>query len=421
MANAIFFSWQSDTPNKFGRTFLKEVLEEVCTSIALDTTLDEALRDVEIDSDTQGVAGQPPIAETIFKKIDAAAVFVADMTFTGKRKDGRPLPNPNVLIEYGWALKSLTNERVICIMNDSCGIPSAESLPFDLAHLRWPIRYTLPEEATSETRIKEKQKLVKILKDAISLSLGKIFSRVIDLAPSFPAAEIKEAPARFRASGESLGIQDDFFEEKKEVFLTSGPAVWLRLMPVNNPMKEWSTRELKEVMKKFMPMTLIRGAGGYGYLRSSDGEGIYRSTSREAMQETTISTDSVAFVFKTGEVWSVEVSLLNYKSEWIPAESLEKIFVKGVEMYSKFLSELGVKPPYNWKVGIIGAKGRKLGYTPPPGQMWMDSKTGPICVADLIEAEGQIEAEQPATTALLPFFKKIFDECGRERPDYLPQ
>src|SRR5258708_6997668 len=106
MSNTIFFSWQADTPNNCGRTFLKNVLEEVCAAITADTELDEALRDVEVDTDTKGVAGQPPIAETIFRKIDSAGVFIADMTFTGTRLDGRPTPNPNVLIEYGWALKS---------------------------------------------------------------------------------------------------------------------------------------------------------------------------------------------------------------------------------------------------------------------------------------------------------------------------
>ena len=121
MARTVFFSWQADTPNKCGRTFLKDALDEACKGIAADTTLDEALRDIAIDSDTQGVAGQPPIAETIFNKIDAAAVFVADMTFTNKREDNRRAPNPNVLIEYGWALKSLAFNRVISIMNTAYG------------------------------------------------------------------------------------------------------------------------------------------------------------------------------------------------------------------------------------------------------------------------------------------------------------
>jgi hypothetical protein len=37
--------------------------------------------------------------DTIFRKIDGTAIFVPDLTFVGKRADGRPTPNPNVLIE----------------------------------------------------------------------------------------------------------------------------------------------------------------------------------------------------------------------------------------------------------------------------------------------------------------------------------
>jgi len=86
MNTSIFFSWQSDTPTKIGRNFLRKALEEACEEIVAESSISEALRDeLVVDSDTQGEAGQPPIADTIFKKIDAAAVFVADVTFTAKR------------------------------------------------------------------------------------------------------------------------------------------------------------------------------------------------------------------------------------------------------------------------------------------------------------------------------------------------
>jgi hypothetical protein len=106
MTETVFFSWQADTPTRVGRNFINEALEDVCRSIASDTSVDEALRDMTVDSDTQNVAGQPPIVDTIFKKIDLSRLFVGDMTFVGPRIAGRPTPNPNVLIEYGWALKS---------------------------------------------------------------------------------------------------------------------------------------------------------------------------------------------------------------------------------------------------------------------------------------------------------------------------
>ncbi len=421
MTRAVFFSWQADTPNEVGRTFLKEVLHEVCESMASDTALDEALRSVTVDSDTQGVAGQPPIAETIFKKIDAAAVFVADMTFTGTRMDDRPTPNPNVLIEYGWALKSITNERVICVMNTTYGEPSNESLPFDLAHLRWPIRYTLPADATSKARAEEKRKLASALKDAICLSLGTVPTPLIVAQPSFPIFHAKDGPARFRSLNEAIGFEDDnFSENKQEIFLASGPAMWLRLMPATNPQKEWPTRELKKIaMEKSYLMPLIHPSGGYSYVRASDGEGMYRASGNGSSSANT-TVDSITFAFKTGEIWSIETAFLNYAKDRLYATEIEKIFVKGVETYSRFLKELGIDPPYRWKAGLIGVKGRQLGYAPPPGKQWIRDG-GPVCATDLIEAEGEIEFEQTTTTALLPFFKKIFDECGVERPDYLPQ
>ena len=79
----IFFSWQSDTPEQIGRKFLREILEEVCKEVASDASINEASRnELKVDSDTQGEAGHPPVTETIFNKIDNAAVVIADVTFT---------------------------------------------------------------------------------------------------------------------------------------------------------------------------------------------------------------------------------------------------------------------------------------------------------------------------------------------------
>jgi hypothetical protein len=167
MSHTVFFSWQADTLPRCGRNFLKDILEEICKGIASDTDVAEALREIGADSDTQGVAGQPPIVETIFKKIDAASVFVADMTFVGRRIDGRSTPNPNVLIEYGWALKTLGHQRIIAVMNTAYGEPTNDNLPFDLIHVRRPIQYNLSESAAPAAKAKEKKSLVADLNRAI--------------------------------------------------------------------------------------------------------------------------------------------------------------------------------------------------------------------------------------------------------------
>jgi hypothetical protein len=156
----VFFSWQADTPTKNGRNLIERALERAISRIGKDTTVEDAVRDeLLIDRDTKGVPGSPPIVDTIFRKIDQAAVFVPDLTFVGNRIDGRPTPNPNVLIEYGWALKSLSHVRIVPIMNVAFGTPNAESMPFDMRHLRNPITYDCPEDADEETRKRVREAL----------------------------------------------------------------------------------------------------------------------------------------------------------------------------------------------------------------------------------------------------------------------
>jgi len=423
MSNRIFFSWQADTPNKIGRSFLKNALGDACSSIASDTRIEEALRDVIIDSDTQGVAGQPPIAETIFKKIDVASVFLADVTFTGKRIDNRPTPNPNVLIEYGWAQKALTSERVICIMNTAFGSPNYDTLPFDLAHLRWPITYNLPFGATAESITKERKRVANILKSAIQLSLQTIPTPATPSTSGFSVAIPKNGLARFRAEGEAIGYDDNPFETKqREVFLSSGPAMWLRLSPLVKPQREWSTKELKEIaqLSQAPLMPLFRPSGGYGYVRASDGEGMYLSRGRTVKEENDIDTESLAFAFKTGEIWSIDTRFLKNTSKRLYMMEIEEAFARGLQQYAFFLKALNINEPYRWAAGLFEVKGRQIAYPPPPGHQWLRDG-GPACVSDIIEAEGEVKLEEGSITTLLPLFKKIFAECGLDRPDYLPQ
>jgi hypothetical protein len=73
----------------------------------------------EIDHDTRGVAGTPPIAETILRKIDAASVFIADVTPVAVTDQGKQVANPNVLIELGYAKKTHPFERIILNLEPS--------------------------------------------------------------------------------------------------------------------------------------------------------------------------------------------------------------------------------------------------------------------------------------------------------------
>src|SRR6266852_2456028 len=172
MPTTIFFSWQIDRPTKEGRNLVERALERAISRIGEDTEIEEAVRELVVDRDTKGVPGSPPIVDTIFRKIDQAAVFVPDLTFVGKRLDGRPTPNPNVLIEYGWALRSLGHSRIIPVMNAAFGEPSGVTMPFDMAHLRRPIVYTCPDDANGETCRQQREILANELRNAIQTILA---------------------------------------------------------------------------------------------------------------------------------------------------------------------------------------------------------------------------------------------------------
>ena len=141
----VFYSWQSDSPPKSNRNFIQTVLKRAIDAINAKGTL---AVEVVLDSDTRNVAGSPKIADTIYKKIDAASVFVADVTIVkwtaGKAtKTRKALPNPNVLVELGYALKVLEDPRLILLTNTAYG--RIEDLPFDLLGRR-TIGYTLTEK-----------------------------------------------------------------------------------------------------------------------------------------------------------------------------------------------------------------------------------------------------------------------------------
>ncbi len=155
----VFWSWQNDSPAKENRNFIEDCLRRAAKKIGCEDAII-----IEVDRDTKGLGGTPGIAEAIFTKISASDVFVWDATLV--YSNPRPAPNPNVLLELGYALATMGAGRLIGVMNVA-GRPGGEELPFDLRYRRWPISYSLPtpsepgiEKETLEFRRAEREKLV---------------------------------------------------------------------------------------------------------------------------------------------------------------------------------------------------------------------------------------------------------------------
>jgi hypothetical protein len=168
----VFYAWQSDRPGNVNRSFIEKALDAAIAELNTRPEIESAPRP-ELDKDTQGIPGSPPIPETILAKIKACDVFIADVTFIGRSdvedgEESKYLPNPNVLYELGYAFTHLGPDRIIMVMNIEYGTP--ESLPFDLRHRRIT---TYTARINDQDRSAERKRLTSVFQDAIAAAIGQ--------------------------------------------------------------------------------------------------------------------------------------------------------------------------------------------------------------------------------------------------------
>jgi hypothetical protein len=145
----IFYSWQSDRDNSTNRGFIEKALQGAAKELEKDKTLDV---DPVVDRDVAGTPGSQNIAEVILKKIDQADVFVCDVSIITPPDAKRPCPNPNVIFELGYALRTLGEERIVMVMNTEFAPP--EQLPFDLK-MKSVITYNMRSEVQDKGSVRK--------------------------------------------------------------------------------------------------------------------------------------------------------------------------------------------------------------------------------------------------------------------------
>jgi len=160
----VFYSWQSDLPNASNRGLIGKALEVALKHVhETNSHVTEYL----LDAAGRNEAGTPDLVASIFSKIDHCDVFIADVSITSG-DSMRKAPNPNVLIELGYASSVLGWERIICLFNQEYG--SVEDLPFDI-RFRKPLQYR-PRSNPSETRRQLAASLSDALQTIIDLRLN---------------------------------------------------------------------------------------------------------------------------------------------------------------------------------------------------------------------------------------------------------
>ncbi len=177
----LFLSWQSD--RKDCRNFVSSTVKKLPDRLSDLVT-------ITVDRDTVNVPGSPDIGDTIFEKIDRCDLFLADLTLINDDDSGyRRTPNPNVMIELGYAIKTLGWERILLIQCEDYG--DIEELPFDINHRRI-CNFSLGinednEEERSRKKQESKNNVIERIKETVKLlrEQNKLFGGNKGKSPKF--------------------------------------------------------------------------------------------------------------------------------------------------------------------------------------------------------------------------------------------
>ena len=145
----IFYCWQSDIPGQ------REIIREELLAQAYRLEAENDCH-VEVDEDTRSVAGMIPIADAVLEKIRNADIFVCDIspvaTIHRKNEDGydipdieKKMPNSNVMLELGYALRCMHSSRIIALANTQGDKWHDGEMPFDIFDRQY-IKFTGKED-----------------------------------------------------------------------------------------------------------------------------------------------------------------------------------------------------------------------------------------------------------------------------------
>lgn len=336
----IFWSWQSDTPAAEGRNFVKTSLVAALAQLADELEWSEAER-AELDHDTKDVPGLAPIADTIFEKIDNAAVFVADITPTGATPDGKKkTPNPNVLIELGYALKALGPQRIILVANGAGGF-QPEDLPFDLRHRRGPITYEVALDADKATKDKAMRALVNSLASALRMNLESIGPRGGEEPIRYPS--LSEDRALWFDISQPIGLHDNVIGTLRQghtlAYLRVSASDWAGEKPSRRAIKDLGISAFGEWTNGSGSVPNQLGVLAGGWHRNPD--------------EITALTQ---WFDKTAEIWGVSPSYGFHQDGrfQLATTALAKQWRKRLREWIALFKKLGAKGSYRVEAGLTG-------------------------------------------------------------------
>lgn len=205
MQFTVFYSWQSDLPKETNQGVIKGAIG--IASNKLEHEFKETDLHIIIDEATSNLPGSPDIPSAIFDKIASADAFICDITTINKEvietiknqqstegkkkpKEVRTVPNPNVMIELGYAIALLGWERIIMLFNTSYG--DLKDVPFDIVVNRITDYNLSPKtEDITEKQLQGNQK-------QLSEKIHEALKLIIEKSPNKPRYKAELNPEEIK-------------------------------------------------------------------------------------------------------------------------------------------------------------------------------------------------------------------------------
>jgi hypothetical protein len=231
--------------------------------------------------------------------------------------------NPNVAIEYGFALRKLGDSAVVGVLNENYGTPG--DLTFDIIQKRWPVRYRLDENATRADIEAQKKHLRSQFVTALKGFIDKPEPEEVE----FEAMPTQIGKALYFKNGEPLGycnrVGDDMYMPFHDV-------LYMRLIP---------TKPLDRVVSE---KSMLDNAYKYGAMGEHGGvipiRNQYGATCFSPAGGTN-NVNALTQYFPNGEVWAINADIMRQgergQERWYVLTSAEHAFMQTLNNGMKYL------------------------------------------------------------------------------------
>ncbi|WP_108681784.1 hypothetical protein [Methyloceanibacter sp. wino2] len=397
----VFFAWQSDTPTKIGKNFIRKALDNAAGRLNDDARLGVK---VIIDSDTQGLVGTPPITASILEKILKADVFAADLTFVAETEGGKLIPNPNVMIEYGYALNALGFEAMMPTMNTHYGAPS--NLPFDIGHLRHPVQYNISPTIADGERRTVRQTLTDQFEAILRAVASHKAKSAREREPFVPRTPVRPPAFFFNASDLIANFGGP---GEQELRFKRSRAVFIRLYPSYADRKPPRLADLDDLVAKVKPM-----ANEINPLHT------YNEFGATVLVPHGTGITSFVQAFESGELWGIsERPFRSGTPAFVIAIAAEQAYTIALDNFIRvYERDFKFRPPFALELGAVGLRDLRLivpSHEYPSGELVGPFRAASISRSYVLESTDRSEWSQ----RLREFLDDFYDLALKRRSEVL--